>query len=168
MLGFSCKKTEREGFNFEKPLPAQCTNGKVDYNEIGVDCGGPCPACSMVAPCQPSPNTSILISQGFTKTYSSVFCNEGPGYFSLITNGVEIDIYGTTPTKDAIFKVVDETLPNSLNAGEAIISDVDFWTIYGTSGIIYVSVDGGSITATYCDVRFGSSGNMSTGSITCD
>ena len=65
-LLFSCNK-ERDVLTWDdyNPAPVHCTNGILDSNELGIDCGGNCDPCDQLTPpCTLLPNTFDI--EGFS------------------------------------------------------------------------------------------------------
>jgi len=133
-----------------------CTDGELNQDELGIDCGGSCDECP-----EPEVTSNYFLkfkvdgAWELTQTNSSNICQIGNGYCFLVTLGkqlfLDIDEAGNFPTI-----AEDNTV---LNFEDVVTDDDDFsslfWTFdgtqYGTSSVPEGSQNG-TVLITHVEV----------------
>jgi|GEM_PF-2487255 len=157
VVGCKREQTPRELSKSEplvKAIP-QCYNGMLDTNEIGVDCGGPCPTCTIVAPsCTAAPNSLVIGT--YTSSATNTNCYEIGGNYKMTgtySNGT-YTIYIGGPTPNIAFGsyyYIQNTSSAGGNNALVDFNDAAYGALSLSSGKIYMSQTSGVYHATICD-----------------
>ena len=154
ILAGSCRKKElRDVTTLEDLGIIHCSNGVIDEDELGLDCGGECEPCvELTAPCTLNDN-EIKIFQGFTGVETLTFTDEktleidqfnGSYIFKAYTSGWEY-IRITFPGKPDISRTYDDDDITVVHTG-------NFDRYF--HGEMFVNYENGNYVMTCCDADF--------------
>ena len=136
-----------------------CDDGIQNQGEQGIDCGGPCPVvCFFTPPCNVTNNSAYL-----NITFSNISCN--PSNKRITGTGLNGNItieFSSYPTESTVINIGGS---NSIKIDDFVADEM----LTSSSGKMYVEYFSGDFVLTFCDVTFSapSGGKVTSGRVTC-
>jgi len=136
-----------------------CDDGIQNQGEPGIDCGGPCPMdCFFTPPCDFQNNAAYL-----NITFSNISCNSANNRITGTGLNGNITIeFGAFPTESSVVNIGGS---NSIKIDDFVGDEL----LTATSGKMYIEFFDGDFILTFCNVSFSapSGGKVTSGRVTC-
>lgn len=160
--------------------PDHCSNGIVDGDEIGVDCGGECAPCGTIAaPCNPDTNKITFDSATATSAFPNSIktftmpqggTNDIYGNYIITSNYnggeyLQIVLSGTRPTIARAYNISGQEFGGNYypGNGQLFFHFSNGQSTKSISGTLYVKPVGNSLIFTFCHAKFGSNSSQTIG-----